>query len=105
MVGVTDTAGFYRLNNLPPGVVTVTADLPGFSTYKREGVDVRAGATFSIDIVMKVGALAETITVSGASPMVATGPTKTLAITGDLMRAAPISSRRGLATCWTWRRG
>ncbi|MGH7484351.1 MAG: carboxypeptidase regulatory-like domain-containing protein, partial [bacterium] len=94
VVGITDTAGFYRLNNLPPSVVTVTADLPGFSSYKREGIDVRAGATFSIDIVMRVGALAETITVSGASPMVATGPTKTLAITGDLMRAAPISSRR-----------
>src|SRR4029450_5406257 len=57
VVGVTDSTGYYRLNNLPPGTFAVTAELTGFSTYRREGIVMRAGLTFSGDIAMKVGAL------------------------------------------------
>src|SRR5207249_4791041 len=95
VIGVTDNAGYYRLQNLPPGTVMLTAELPGFATFKREGILMRAGSTFTIDIELKVGALEETVTVAGESPMVSTGlPTKTLAVDGDLLRAAPVSSRR-----------
>lgn len=98
VVGVTDNAGYYRLQNLPPGTVMLTAELPGFATFKREGILMRAGSTFTIDIELKVGALEETVTVAGESPMVSTGlPTKTLAVDGDLLRAAPISSRRAFS--------
>src|SRR5215212_393356 len=48
VVGVTDAAGYYRLNNLPPGTFVITAELPGFSTYRREGILMRAGSTFSV---------------------------------------------------------
>ena len=76
---VTDNAGYYRLQNLPPVTVMLTAELPGFATFKREGILMRAGSTFTIDIELKVGALEETVTVAGESPMVSTGiPTKTL---------------------------
>ncbi len=95
VVGVTDSAGYYRLNNLPPGTYIVSAELTGFGTFKREDILMRAGSTFTIDIMLKVGGLQESITVSGESPMVSTGtPTSTLTITGDLLRAAPISARR-----------
>jgi hypothetical protein len=95
VVAVTDSAGYYRLNNLPPGTYTVSAELPGFGSFQRDGILMRAGSTFTIDIALKVGGLEESITVSGESPMVSTGtPTSTLTITGDLLRAAPISSRR-----------
>jgi carboxypeptidase family protein/TonB-dependent receptor-like protein len=95
VVGVSDNAGYYRLNNLPPGTYVLSADLPGFRNFQREEILMRAGSTFTIDIVMKVGGLEESITVAGESPMVSTGsPTSTLTITGDLLRAAPISSRR-----------
>jgi Carboxypeptidase regulatory-like domain len=92
---VTDNAGYYRLLNLPPGTYTLTAELAGFSTYKREGIVMRAGITFSVDIQMQIGNLAETITVTAESPMIETGrPTSVLNIDGELVRAAPVTSRR-----------
>ena len=95
VVAVSDNSGYYRLNNLPPGTYSLSAELPGFGTFQREEILMRAGSTFTIDIQLKVGGLSENITVSGESPMVSTGtPTSTLTITGDLLRAAPISSRR-----------
>ncbi len=98
VIGVTDTAGYYRLQNLPPGTVTLTAELAGFAGFRREGILMRAGSTFTVDIDLKVGALSETVTVSGESPMVSTGlPTKTMTVDGDLLRAAPISPRRAFS--------
>ena len=43
VAGITDSGGYYRLLNLPPGTYAVTAELAGFSTYRREGVIMRAG--------------------------------------------------------------
>jgi hypothetical protein len=95
VVAATDTTGYYRLLNLPPGTYTITAELAGFATYKREGIVMRAGSTFAVDIEMPVGTLAETITVSGESPMIEIGrPTSTMNIDGELLRAAPVTSRR-----------
>ena len=50
VAGVTDGTGYYRLLNLPPGTYAVTAELSGFSTYRREGIVMRAGMTFTVDI-------------------------------------------------------
>ena len=92
---VSDAAGYYRLLNLPPGTYAVTAELAGFSTYRREGIIMRAGITFTVDVQMQIGTLAETVTVTGDSPMIETGrPTSVLNIDGELVRAAPITSRR-----------
>jgi hypothetical protein len=95
VVAITDTTGYYRLNNLPPGTYVITAELPGFATHKREGVLMRAGLTFAVDIELTIGAVAETVTVSGESPMLETSkPTSILNIDGELLRAAPVTSRR-----------
>ena len=95
VVVVTDSAGYYRLNNLPPGTFAISAELTGFSAHRREGIVMRAGLTFSVDIELKVGALTETVTVSGESPMIETSkPTSIMNIDGDLLRAAPVTSRR-----------
>src|SRR5262247_3007364 len=72
VTAVTDSTGYYRLNNLPPGTFAVTAELTGFSTTRREGIVIRAGLNFTVDLEMKVGALSETVTVSGDSPMIET---------------------------------
>src|SRR5262249_32817025 len=48
-VTVTDSAGNYRLINLPPGTFTVAAQLAGFSTARREGILLRAGSNFQVD--------------------------------------------------------
>lgn len=95
VVSVTDESGYYRLLNLPPGTYTVVAELAGFATYRREGILMRAGTTFTVDIQMRLGAIEETITVTGESPMLETSrPTSVLNIDGELVRAAPVTSRR-----------
>jgi hypothetical protein len=67
---VTDGAGQYQIVNLPPGAYAVTFSLTGFSTVKREGVEVRTNFTSNIDGELRVGAVQETITVTGESPIV-----------------------------------
>src|SRR5438093_8745466 len=92
---VTDTEGYYRLINLPPGTYSIAAELTGFASYKREDVLLRAGATFEIDVTMKIGTLQETVTVSGDSPMLeVSNPSNVLNISGEFQREMPISSRR-----------
>jgi carboxypeptidase family protein len=67
---LADGAGQYRIVNLPPGVYTVGFTLAGFSTVKRDGVEVTAGNTVPINVELKVGEVAETVTVAGLSPIV-----------------------------------
>jgi carboxypeptidase family protein len=62
---VTDGSGQYRIVDLRAGIYDVTFSLTGFSTVKREGVELTGSFTASINADMKVGALAETITVTG----------------------------------------
>ena len=67
---VTDESGQYRIVDLRPGTYSVTATLPGFTTVKRDGVELQGTATVTIPLEMRVGGLEETITVSGESPVV-----------------------------------
>ena len=67
---VSDDTGQYRIVDLRPGTYTVTFTLPGFNTVKREGIALSAGFTATVDGELRVGSLEETITVSGASPLV-----------------------------------
>jgi hypothetical protein len=62
---VTDGAGQYRIINLPPGAYVITFTLTGFSTVRREGVDLSINVTSTIDAELRVGAVQETITVTG----------------------------------------
>ena len=66
----SDGAGLYNIANLEPGTYSVTFTLPGFSTIIREGVVLTAGFSANIDAAMQVGGIEETITVTGASPLV-----------------------------------
>jgi hypothetical protein len=66
----TDANGAYRIENLRPGTYTLTFSLPGFSSVKREGVELASNFTATINADMKVGAVEETVTVSGSSPVV-----------------------------------
>src|SRR5947208_15890269 len=59
---VTDGGGLYQIISLPPGTYTVTFTLTGFSTVKREGVELSGSFIASINADLKVGAVAETIT-------------------------------------------
>ena len=62
---VTDGQGLYRIVDLRPGVYAVTFSLPGFSTFRREGLELTTGFTATVNAELRVGALEETITVTG----------------------------------------
>jgi hypothetical protein len=68
----TDGEGRYSIVDLRPGNYTVTFSLEGFSSVKREGIELGAGFTAAVNISLSVGAISETITVTGASPVVDT---------------------------------
>src|SRR5437773_4807011 len=67
---VTDGTGQYRIVNLLPGTYSVTFSLPGFSTVKREGIELTGTFVATVNGDLKVGALEETITVTGETPIV-----------------------------------
>src|SRR5215472_2804694 len=56
---ITDANGAYRIENLRPGTYTLTFSLPGFSSVKREGVELAANFTATVSADMKVGAVEE----------------------------------------------
>ena len=86
----TDGAGAYAIISLPVGTYSVTFTLPGFSTIKRDGIEMVANFTATINAEMKVGAVAETVTVTGETPLVdVQGTITNRAVTPDLIKAIP----------------
>jgi hypothetical protein len=69
---VTDGSGQYRIVDLRPGTYSVTFTLPGFTTVKREGIELTGSFNATINAELRVGGLEETITVSGETPIVDT---------------------------------
>jgi hypothetical protein len=69
---VSDGTGQYRITDLPPGTYSVTFTLTGFSTVRREDVAVSGSGVITINADLRVGALQETLTVTGQSPIVDT---------------------------------
>ena len=67
---VTDDTGQYRITELRPGTYTVTFTLTGFSTVKREQLELPADFVSTVNADMRVGTLEETVTVTGESPIV-----------------------------------
>src|ERR1700730_16280990 len=67
---VSDSTGQYRIVNLRPGTYTVTFSLTGFSTVKRDGIELSGSFVATVNGELKVGALEETITVTGDTPIV-----------------------------------
>jgi Carboxypeptidase regulatory-like domain len=73
---VTDTGGNYRFPALPPGTYTVTFELPGFNTLKRENIVISMGFTAAVNVELAVASLQETVTVTGNSPVIDTSNTR-----------------------------
>jgi hypothetical protein len=66
----TDGQGQYNIIDLRPGSYVITFTLTGFNTIRRDGIELPASFTATVNAEMRVGALEETIVVSGAAPMV-----------------------------------
>ena len=93
--GVTDDQGQYRIIDLRPGVYAVTFALPGFSTVVRDGIELPANFTAPVSVQLRVGTLAETVTVSGQSPVVDVQTTsRQQVISQELIQALPTGRSR-----------
>jgi hypothetical protein len=67
---ITNAEGQYRFPTLPPGTYRLAFALAGFSTVVRESIVVQVGFTATVPVQLSVASLQETVTVSGASPVV-----------------------------------
>ena len=89
---VTDATGQYRIVSLRPGIYSVTFSLPGFSTVKREGIELTGTFVATVNGDLKVGALEETITVTGETPIVDVQSAKVqTTVSKDILAAIPNS--------------
>jgi hypothetical protein len=87
---VSDGTGQYRFVDLRPGTYTVTATLTGFNTFKRDNIELSGTGVFTIPVEMKVGAIEETVTVSGETPVVDLQSTvKERVMSKDVIAALP----------------
>ena len=86
----TDSEGRYTVADIRPGTYTIVFTLGGFSTLRRENVDVPANTTVPINADMRISAVEETVTVAGASPVVDVQNTQRQQVmTRDLLDAIP----------------
>jgi hypothetical protein len=86
----TNEQGLYRFPALTPGTYKVTYELPGFTTVVREGIIVNLGFTATVSVQLNLASLQETVTVSGASPVVdVTSTTSTFNVTQDMLQTLP----------------
>src|SRR5258706_7223337 len=93
---VTDDPGQYRIVDLRPGTYAVTFTMPGFSSVKREGIELTGTFVATVNADLKVGALEETITVTGETPVVDVQSVKVQqTVSNDIIRAIPSSRSVG----------
>jgi Carboxypeptidase regulatory-like domain len=92
-VAVTDQNGLFRFSSVPIGEFKLTFELAGFGTVLREGIRVGIGFTATVNAEMSPGSVAETITVSGATPVVDIQSTK-VANNFDTERLAELPGSR-----------
>ncbi len=89
---VTDSTGQYRIIDLRPGDYTVTMSLPGFNTFRRAGIELSGSFVATVNGELRVGALEETITVTGETPVVDVQSTRSQQIIDrDVLAAIPSS--------------
>ncbi len=86
----TDSSGYYRFANLPPGSYTITVKAQGFETYKREGLAIDVGRLPTVDVALRVGATATTVEVTGAAPVIDTTTTQNITnVTSEALNNLP----------------
>jgi hypothetical protein len=74
---VSNEEGLYNFAAVPPGTYTIKASLTGFKSYEQKGVRLAAQQFATIDVTLEVGALQETITVTGEAPLIDTSTAST----------------------------
>ena len=91
----SDPEGDYRLPALRPGTYTVTAALGGFSTVETTGVILTIQQTIVMNMEMSIAQVEETVTVTGAAPLLDTRRSDVSTAVSDLqIQDLPVASRR-----------
>ncbi|MEK9725376.1 MAG: carboxypeptidase-like regulatory domain-containing protein, partial [Rhodospirillaceae bacterium] len=89
---ITGGEGRYTITALRPGTYTVSFILPGFATVVQEGVTISTAGAATVDAIMQVGGLEETVTVTGEAPIVdVTTATRAATLSADTVDALPTS--------------
>src|SRR5262249_6902710 len=89
---VTDAQGAYKIVDLRPGVYSVTVTLTGFSTFKRDNIELPSSFVATINAELKVGIVTETVTVTGTSPVVdVQSNTRAAVLPRDILDSVPNS--------------
>ena len=95
-IAVSDGTGQFRIIDLRPGTYAVTFTLTGFQTTRREGIELEGQLTATVNADMRVGALEETITVTGETPIVdVQSVRRQTTISGDVINAIPSARAYG----------
>jgi hypothetical protein len=90
LVQVADSAGSYKFVDLPAGTYRLKAELTGFSSAIREDLRLTVGFNARIDLTLKLGAMEESVTVSGQSPVVdVSSTTASVAFTKEVLDSIP----------------
>ncbi len=91
---VSDARGRYVVPSIAIGQYEVKAELQGFQTVVRKGVDVTVGSEVVVDFALTVGQLTETVTVAGAAPQVDTTTAQLANLVDDTqIRSLPLNGR------------
>jgi len=89
---VTNSQGSFRLTSLPPGTYTLTAEMSGFKTLKREGITVQVGMVVTINLQTEPTTLNEEITITASAPTVDVQSTKIGGVvTSDMIQKLPLN--------------
>jgi hypothetical protein len=100
-VASTDGEGRYTIVDLRPGPYAVTFTLPGFNTFRRDGIGLTAGFTATVNADLQVGAVEQAITVTGEAPLVDTQNVRQQQVLSNEMLEALPTSMKGQNTVIT----
>src|SRR5690606_15074846 len=91
---LTSDTGYYTFEALQPGTYAISAEMPGFKSYRQEGVTVSVGERVRVDVTLQVGEVTETVTVTGGTVMVDTRSAEVSALVDDQrITDLPLSGR------------
>ena len=86
----SDSNGYYRFANLPPGTYTIIIKATNFKTEKRDGLVLEVGHLPTVDLTLEVGATSEIVEVTGAAPVIDVTTEHTLTnVTADVIQDVP----------------
>jgi hypothetical protein len=91
---VTDSAGEFTVPSVPTGIYTVVAELAGFKTVTLSNIEVGVDQHIRVSVRLEVGAVNESITITGSSPLVQTSTSELgTTVSEEQIKTLPLNGR------------